>query len=229
MVDHDTVIDVDRFCQDNGIDDDAARKLKECDYDMQCLVIGRGPLSDARNPSSVLLSRIRQANQGCAGLPRKPKGPPQDRGKLNQEIDAFVRENQLDERAHTCLLESEEEVCRELFGRPLKDARNPSAVVLSLIRKIKHDIDKGCFRSRDDVPRYREPLGRGVDYGKGGKGYDDKGKGKGKGDWDWYSWMPSWGGDYWDDGKGGKGGWDDGKGGKGGWDDGKGKGRPGPY
>jgi len=228
------IIDVDAFCADNGIDEDAAIKLRECDYDTQCLVIGRGPLSDARNPSSVLLSRIRQANQGMNGLPRKPKIPGGDRAQLNRDIENFVRDNYLDERANTCLMESEEEVCREVFKRPLKDARNPSAVVLSLIRQVKHDLDNG-------VPfRDNRKGGKGGD--KGGKGYD-KGKGKGK-DWDWWSWTPSWdswgkggdwGGDSW--GKGGDWGGDswgkDGGKGKGGWDDGKGwgkgKGRSNPY
>lgn len=213
------VIDVDAFCVDNGIDEDAAIKLRECDYDTQCLVIGRGPLSDARNPSSVLLSRIRQANQGMIGLPRKPKGPPTDRGQLNRDIENFVRENNLDERANTCLMESEEEVCREVFKRPLKDARNPSAVVLSLIRQVKHDLDTGV-PFRDNRRDYDD---------KGGKGYG-KGKGKGK-DWDWWSWCSPW--DSW--GKGdwgdswGKGDWGDSWGkdgkGKGGWDDGKGWGK----
>lgn len=213
-------LDVDRFCVDNGIDEEATNQLKELDIEMQKEVLGRGPLSDARNPSAVLLSRIRQLRTGGA---KRRGGSGRDRDHWNREIAKFVRDNDLDERAKTCLEESDEDVLRELFARPLTDARNPSAVVLSRIRSIKEDLSRGHGRDRRD--RDRSPRGRG---GRDeGKGYDDKGKGKGKGD-EWWWFMPPWA--FW--GKGdwspwGKGAWDswdkDGKG-KGSWDEGKGKG-----
>lgn len=229
-------LNVDQFCADNGIDEEATNQLKELEIDMQREVLGRGPLSDARNPSAVLLSRIRQLRTGGA---KRRGGSGRDRDHWNRRIADFVRDNDLDDRANTCLQESDEDVLQELFRRPLTDARNPSAVVLSRIRQIKDDLSRGNGRDRRD--RDRSPRGRDE-----GKGYgDDKGKGKGKGD-DWWWYMPPWAfwgakgawdwgkGDSWDswgkDGKG-KGSWDEGKGqlaltyGKGG----DGKGRAAPY
>jgi len=230
--------DVDAFCLNNSLDEQATAQLKELDEGMQREVLGRGPLTDARNPSAVLLSRIRQLKQG--GGRRKGGGGGgggfgghKDRDGLDRDVEAFIRDNDLDHRASACLRESDDDILGELFARgPLTGARNPSAMVLSRIRTIKEDLASGrAGKSR---------------RGDGGRG--DKGKGKGKGD-DWWSWyMPPWAGGYWG-GKGewdswGKGAWDWGKGkggdgkGKGGWDEGKGangkgedggKGRAAPY
>jgi len=231
--------DVDAFCLESGLDEKATTELKNLDEASQREVLGRGSLTNTRNPSAVLLSRIRQLNQGGGGGGggggRKGGYSAKNRDDLEEEVTRFAKENDLDERATACLRESDADILTELFARgPLTDARNPSAMALSRIRSIKDDIASGKIQ-------------RGGSRGKGGsKGYDggDKGKGKGKGkDDDWWWYMPpwawwggkggewdSWGkGDWGKGGKGGKGGkdeWDEGKGkGKGG----KGKGRPGPY
>jgi len=230
-------LNVDQFCIDNGIDEEASNQLKELEIDMQREVLGRGPLSDARNPSAVLLSRIRQLRTGGA---KRGGGSGRDREYWNRKIADFVRDNDLDDRARTCLQESDEDVLQELFRRPLTDARNPSAVVLSRIRAIKDDLSKGGGGGGRGDRRERERSPRGRDHHRDDEKSHGGDKGKGKGD-DWWWYMPppwafwgakgmwdSWGkGDAWDswgkDGKG-KGSWDEGKG-KGG----DGKGRAAPY
>jgi len=217
--------DVDAFCADNALDNEATTQLKNLDPEMQKEVLGRGPLTDARNPSAVLLSRIRKLRDGPNRSRRSTALSDGERKDLEHKVKRFIEDNDLDERASACLRESDDEILKELFARgPLTGARNPSAMVLSRIRSIKDDIADG-----------RVGKSQRRDYD------DDKGKGKGKGD-DWWWYMPPW---AWWGGKGpwdswGKGDWGKGKGegdwgkGKGAWDDGKGKGgdgkgRPGPY
>jgi len=145
---------------DNGIDDEASAELKALDPEMQHEVFSRGPLSDVRNPSAVILSRIRQVKRGLGKM--SDGGYAAERADLNREIDEFVKDNNLDERADTCLRETEEEVLRELFLAPLHDARNPSAVVLTRIRNIKAEQ---CDRRRMGVVGpYTGWASKGHDY-----------------------------------------------------------------
>ncbi|CAE8583566.1 unnamed protein product, partial [Polarella glacialis] len=60
--------DVDRFLQENKIDDRAARELLVESMEVQTTVLNRGPLSNCSNPSSALLGRIRDAKRTVAGL-----------------------------------------------------------------------------------------------------------------------------------------------------------------
>lgn len=55
---------VEEFIRATGIDERAARALRECSADIQCSVIKRGGLSRARNRSSVILARIQEAEAG---------------------------------------------------------------------------------------------------------------------------------------------------------------------
>lgn len=138
----DDMVDVEAFILDNEIDEKAAIALRELDFEMQQDVLSRGMLSDARNPSAVLLSRIRQCRQR-GGREKSAVGGRSARENLNQEVEEFVRANNLDERAQNCLAESDASVIRQLLATPLTDARNPSAVVLSRMRQIKQDSASG--------------------------------------------------------------------------------------
>merc|ERR1719502_1889524 len=67
--------DIDDFVQANGIDDRAAEDFRSCPPEVQAKVLARGDLRDARNPSAMLLSRIKEARQDVAR-----EGPPQGYG-----------------------------------------------------------------------------------------------------------------------------------------------------
>lgn len=55
---------VDQFCAENRIDASAGDRLKALPRDVQKSVMGRGNLTDARNPNAVLMGRIRDAERG---------------------------------------------------------------------------------------------------------------------------------------------------------------------
>merc|ERR1719356_983586 len=61
--------EVEEFIKNNDVDESAADMLRSSDASIQRTVIGRGELKTARNPSSALLSRIRDAKMGIGGGP----------------------------------------------------------------------------------------------------------------------------------------------------------------
>eukprot|EP00397_Hematodinium_sp_SG-2012_P067733 GEMP01106331.1.p1 GENE.GEMP01106331.1~~GEMP01106331.1.p1 ORF type:complete len:210 (+),score=42.36 GEMP01106331.1:42-671(+) len=156
--------ELDRFIADSGLDSETANTLYDLEPGVQRDVLARGPLTDARNPSAVVMSRVRQVKNARAGiLPGAGFGG--DSRHMEKEIAQFVTENRLDDRAAACLREAEANVLKELFARgPLTDARNPSAVVLSRIRECKTNLQsKG---SHGSYPSYAGGYG-GQDWGKG--------------------------------------------------------------
>jgi len=54
-------VEVDRYILENELDKRAADALLSCPINLQNLVISKGNLQDARNPSAALLSRIRES------------------------------------------------------------------------------------------------------------------------------------------------------------------------
>merc|ERR1712232_1315006 len=58
---------VEEFIQSNGIDERAAGALREESPAVQQGVLAKGGLSNAQNPSSALMVRIREAKSGGGG------------------------------------------------------------------------------------------------------------------------------------------------------------------
>eukprot|EP00397_Hematodinium_sp_SG-2012_P043729 GEMP01048676.1.p1 GENE.GEMP01048676.1~~GEMP01048676.1.p1 ORF type:complete len:299 (+),score=86.92 GEMP01048676.1:60-956(+) len=134
--------EIEDFIAEYELDQEAQDTVLDLEPAMQRELLARGPLTDARNPSAVVLSRVRQLKQNGKGAGSARGGG--EKGNMQREIARFVRENDLDERAETCLKETDDETLRELFSRGrLTDARNPSAVVLSRLREIKKEMDNG--------------------------------------------------------------------------------------
>lgn len=137
--------DVETFIKDSGVDDRAADALRAEDEKVQRAVIDRGEMTDCRNPSASLMSRIRVAKessewsggQGAAmgggkGGGGLSKGPTQD------ELEAFLTENGIDDQACAALREATPAIQRTVLDRgSLTDCRNPSAVCLARIRDAK--------------------------------------------------------------------------------------------
>ena len=63
------------------MDESAADSLRGCSPEIQRTVIARGELKTARNPSSALLSRIRDAKSG--------RGAPPEPGRVSCQIDGL--------------------------------------------------------------------------------------------------------------------------------------------
>jgi len=53
-----------KFIRDNGIDERAADRFRRCTLDVQRKILERGELTNARNPSSALIARIKAAESG---------------------------------------------------------------------------------------------------------------------------------------------------------------------
>merc|ERR1719335_1970552 len=75
--------DVEQFIQDEGVDEKAAEALRELEPELQEQVMSRGTLSEGRNPSAMLIGRVRDA--------KKTVG-------LNQ-VEQFIQEQGVDEEA----------------------------------------------------------------------------------------------------------------------------------
>merc|ERR1719291_839778 len=58
--------EVEDFIMRNGLDEKAANSLRELGPDQQGVVLSRGDLTNAQNPSSALMVRIKDAQAGGA-------------------------------------------------------------------------------------------------------------------------------------------------------------------
>jgi len=178
--------EISKFVSENDLDSRAEAALKEHDDNVLKELFNRGKLTDARNPSAVVLSRLKEIKRDLdreeTYVPRRGDGGGGRRGgnsrpagTMATQIQNFVDDNNLDERAESCLRESDTAVLKELFSRgPLTDAKNPSAVTLARLREIKKDIAGDSRRQNDEAPRRG---GRRDDSReRGGKGGGGKGE-----------------------------------------------------
>merc|ERR1719158_1476215 len=161
---------IDQFVSEFNLDERASQVLQETEDPIIEELISRPHLcmAEARNPSAVMLAKLSEI--------RKEARAREQAAVNDQDIDDFVKEHDLDERAETALRESETWVLQELLngGGSLADARNASAVVLTRLRDIIRAGNYQAFR-----------FGGGKKGGKkgwkGGKGYGYGGKSKSKG------------------------------------------------
>lgn len=144
--------EVDEFIKANDIDERAASDLRSCASDIQRKVLARGELSTARNPSAAVLARIRDARSS-------PAATGAGTGPVSQEVEDFIKTNDVDESAGDMLRSSSPTVQRAVLSRgELKTARNPSSATLARIRDAKLGLPAGG------------PQGGGSSGGGGGGG-----------------------------------------------------------
>lgn len=137
-----TSADIEEFIRKNDVDESAAKSLQECPPDLQRVVLSRGELSTARNPSAALLTRIRDARAGAAAGALGAKGP--------ADVEEFIKTNSLDESAATSLRTAPADIQRAVLARgDLTTARNPSSAVLARIRDAKAGDPLGYNGGRD--------------------------------------------------------------------------------
>jgi len=153
--------DAEEFLRQFGVDDRASDALRALPEDLQRQIMDRGGLANARNPSSVLLARIREVGAGASGNPPPLRDEPRGhmpRRSLQEEVDDFIRGNDLDNVAADALRGCTPDVQDAVLDRgSLATARNPSSAVLSRIRDAQGSIG-GSFRHDSDHNRFRDEV-----------------------------------------------------------------------
>mmetsp|Transcript_31511 Transcript_31511/g.94780 ORF Transcript_31511/g.94780 Transcript_31511/m.94780 type:complete len:210 (-) Transcript_31511:32-661(-) len=120
--------EVELFLAAGGVDGEAAARLRALAPQLQRAVLDRGPVVGTRNPSSVVISRIRELEAGRAGpaWPAAAPGPP-----ASPEVEALIAKHRLDAQAAGLLRRLPPERQRAALELPVHEARNPSAFVVA--------------------------------------------------------------------------------------------------
>mmetsp|Transcript_60959 Transcript_60959/g.145269 ORF Transcript_60959/g.145269 Transcript_60959/m.145269 type:complete len:311 (+) Transcript_60959:115-1047(+) len=134
--------EVETFLKANSIDMGAANQLRREPIHVALAVIERGPLRACRDPSGVIVARMRDAKRGTLlPDPSVNRGPnkaavPLDAG--SSELDRWLAANAIDAGAAMALRAELPEVQRAVMAKgPLQNAANPSASLLARIRMVK--------------------------------------------------------------------------------------------
>eukprot|EP00929_Paragymnodinium_shiwhaense_P006985 TRINITY_DN110940_c0_g1_i1.p1 TRINITY_DN110940_c0_g1~~TRINITY_DN110940_c0_g1_i1.p1 ORF type:complete len:861 (-),score=203.49 TRINITY_DN110940_c0_g1_i1:116-2698(-) len=146
---------LDNFIGQNQLDERATAALLESPPEVQFAVIERGSLTTTKNPSAVLLSRIKQAMQdyaayggkGFAGFEDRggkgmSKGPSKAARGGGDEVEVFIRQWRIDEKAARELRDAPTAVQIMVLERGgFQDVRNPSASLAGRLRAAFADLD----------------------------------------------------------------------------------------
>mmetsp|Transcript_66479 Transcript_66479/g.187267 ORF Transcript_66479/g.187267 Transcript_66479/m.187267 type:complete len:382 (-) Transcript_66479:84-1229(-) len=132
--------DVEDFLVSNPVDPDAAAQLRSLRPQHQRSVLDRGDLLKARNPSAVLIARMREAGNGVrhmhdeVGVP----APPLPAGcTVHEGIEAMISHYHLDARAANLLRglpPSKQDIAAAV---DLSQARRPSAYLMAQLTQAK--------------------------------------------------------------------------------------------
>jgi len=124
-----------QFLASNPVDPEAAARLRALPPHLQRIVLDRGPLFGTKNPSAVLIVRIRDAEKGGPNINQAlgaPAPPPQHHS--HPGIEGMISKYSLDARAAQmlrCLPPQQQAMAAEF---PLHEARNPSAFVMAQLQ-----------------------------------------------------------------------------------------------
>jgi len=140
---------VDAYCRANGVDAAAQDTLRRVDPAVAQVVMEKG-VGTARNPSSALLARIRDVESRMVGSSNgRDRGhdsapPPRKRSRLEDDVEAFIRSNGVDEMAADALRRCSPDVQEAVMEKGVGGARNPSSALLARIR----DAEQGQLGDR---------------------------------------------------------------------------------
>jgi len=150
-------LDVEAFIADNNLDMRASESLRVSAPKVQQVVMARGSLADCQKPSAVVLCRIKDAEKGIHSL-GGGAGPVDP-----QQVEQFISENQLDDRASDSLRTCSAIVQKLVMNRKLPpDATSTSGVVMGRIRDAK------AARAKADANMGNNMGGGGGGCGGGG-------------------------------------------------------------
>jgi len=125
---------VHHFITSQGIDERAADALRSAAPAVQEYVLDVG-IAGARNPSSALLARMREAKTNVPGAGYG--GQPSNYGPEFSAVEGFIRSSGVDERAAEHLRQSDPQVQGFVLDHGVTGARNPSSALIALIRDAK--------------------------------------------------------------------------------------------
>jgi len=132
--------EVELYIMESALDEDAAEFFREQPPMIQRLVVQRGALVDVPNPSSALMTRIREAKRG--GGPSASPGvtiPTASAvGGSTEEVEAFILENGLDEKSSKALRDQPANIqARVLAKGSVANTRNPSAAIIGRVNEAR--------------------------------------------------------------------------------------------
>merc|ERR1719242_715634 len=91
--------DVEMFLQTNVVDPEASMRLRGLPVHLQRRVLERGDLRHTRNPSAVLIARVRDAESGVLSQDGLGQPAPPPVGDCHAGIEALISRYNLDARA----------------------------------------------------------------------------------------------------------------------------------
>jgi len=123
-----------------GVDQKAGDTLRSQSEEIIRKILGEGVMA-GRNPSALLMARIRQltTESGLGG--DDWDHAPWRSSKDSMELESFVKEAGLDGAAEEALRAQSEDVQRKIMSEDVVKCRNPSAMVMKLIRTTSSDAD----------------------------------------------------------------------------------------
>jgi len=127
--------ELEEFIGENGLEARAAESLRLAPPLVQRQVLDQGSLHSCRDPNAGCIGRLNRAQrEGVSHL--LPGAPPAEASP--EEIDAFIDDNQLNERASEALRSIPPAVQRQILDQgSLRGCREPSAGCIGRIAKIQ--------------------------------------------------------------------------------------------
>jgi len=131
--------ELERFIKQNNLDERAVEALQSATPEVVRAVIDRGSLKETRNPSSAVLGRLKDAQSSGGGKGYVGNGSGWMAGAPAMmgwnPVAAFIRENNIDQRAADSLMSAPHDVQQFVLSRGgLENTRNPSSALLGRIR-----------------------------------------------------------------------------------------------
>jgi len=137
-------VDVEVWLLENKIDDKAADAVRACSPEAQQMVVDEGDVANCRNPSAVVMSRIKDScGLGAQGHQQNfaQRGPP---AATPEDVEMFILENALDDRSADAVRGCAPEIQRAVIDRgSTADTRNPSSAVQGRIRDALKSAGSG--------------------------------------------------------------------------------------
>lgn len=128
---------VEEFIIENWLNEEAAESLRQCEPDIQRMVLARGSLQSCRDPSGGCYGRIRDARNGKLAAQDMMSTPA---GQL-EEVEKFISDNGLHEKAATALRSVGADIQRFVLDLgSLDGCHNKSAGCLGRINKAQRQV-----------------------------------------------------------------------------------------
>jgi len=126
-----TAEEVEAFLAMNIVDPDAGQQLRQMPPELQRRVLDRGDLSHARNPSAVLIARMRDSKQGVLANDGLGMPAPPPVGDCHAGIEQMIARYSLDARAAQMLRGLAKHKQGAAAQIDMSEARRPSAFIMS--------------------------------------------------------------------------------------------------